>query len=167
MSRLSHRNVVIASLAVALLAGAENPVTAQQAPPTYGAPISLEAAKRILAAAEAEATRNMWTMAIAIIDSTGHLTAFAKQDGTQHGSVGYAQVKATSAVNYKRSTKVFEDAVTQGGAGVRILGLPGSTAIEGGLPMVVNGTIVGAIGVSGGSSVEDGIVARAGLDSFR
>ncbi len=136
-----------------------------QMPNPYGSPINLEAAKKIAASAIAEARKNNWTMAVAITDIGGDLVYFEKMDGTQTGSVGVALGKARSAVLFKRPTKVWEDAVAAGGAGVRILGLEGAVPIEGGLPLLIDGKIVGAIGVSGGTAQQDGVAAKAGADT--
>ncbi len=146
--------------------------SAQQAPsppPTtsYGAPIGLEAAKKVMTAAEAEAMKNNWGMAIVIVDSTGHLVMLHKLDNTQYGSIGAAEDKAHSALDYKRPSKVFEDLVAQGGIGLRTLGLRGATPLEGGIPLITGGKIIGAIGVSGASSVQDGQVAKAGADAAK
>lgn len=135
-------------------------------PLSYGTPITLELARTVAAAAEAEAAKNQWPMAIAIVDSTGHLALFQRTDGTQLASMDIAIAKAKSAVNYRRSTKVFEDMIAAGGAGVRALSLPGAMAVEGGLLLVKNGAIIGAIGVSGMRSVDDGVVAQAGADTL-
>ena len=135
-------------------------------PLPYGTPITLELARTVAAAAEAEAAKNHWPMAIAIVDSTGHLALFQRTDGTQLASMDIAIAKAKSAVNYRRSTKVFEDMIAAGGAGVRALSLPGAMAVEGGLLLVKNGAIIGAIGVSGMRSVDDGVVAQAGVDTL-
>ena len=130
----------------------------------YGAPIGIDGAKRVMAAAEAEAMKNRWTMAIVVLDSTGHVVMIEKLDDTQYGSLQAAQDKARSALDFKRPTKVFEELVAQGGIGLRTLALHGATPLEGGLPIVRDGKIVGAIGVSGGSSAQDGQVAKAGAD---
>ncbi len=122
--------------------------------------ISLELAKKIAARAESEAAKNKWTMVIAVLDDGGNLIYLERMDGTQLGSIVVAQEKAKTALQFKRPTKAFEDVVT-GGRTV-ILSLPGVVAIEGGLPLVVDGVIVGAIGVSGMKSTEDGVVAQAG-----
>src|SRR5262245_19678597 len=123
------------SLAVAsafVLLSVTAPVNAQQQapspPPTtpYGPPITLEAAKKVMAAAEAEAVKNNWPMAIVILDSTGHIVMLHKFDNTQYGSIGIAEVKASTALNFRRPSKVFEDLVAQGGIGMRTLGLRGS-----------------------------------------
>lgn len=144
--------------------------SAQQAPSAppatpYGVPIGLEAARKVMAAAEAEAVKNNWNMAIAILDSTGHMVMLHKLDNTQYGSILVAEDKARTALYFRRPSKVFEDLVAQGGLGIRTLGLRGATPLEGGLPIVVDGKIVGAIGVSGATAVQDGLVARAGADA--
>jgi glc operon protein GlcG len=138
-------------------------------PPTtpYGAPIGFEAAKKVMAAAEAEAVKNNWSMAIAILDSTGHLVMLHKLDGTQYGSIAVAEDKARSALDFRRPTKVFEDLVAQGGLGLRTLALRGASPLEGGVPIITDGKIVGAIGVSGATSVQDGQVAKAGADAAK
>lgn len=129
----------------------------------YGAPIELDTAKKIAAAASAEARKAGFLMAIAIADAAGDLVYFEKMDGTQTASVRVAEAKARSAALYKRPTKVFQDIVAGGGDGLRILGLEGAVPVEGGLPIVVGGRIVGAIGASGGTAAQDGQVAKAGL----
>ena len=131
-------------------------------PPKYGAPIALEAAKRVMAAAEAEALAHQWPLAIAIVDSGGHLVMLHKMDQTQLGSLSVAQFKAETAVNFKRATKVFEETVAAGGIGLRFLSVSNACALEGGLPLFVEGAIVGAIGVSGMHSTQDAQVAAAG-----
>jgi len=137
-----------------------------QAPKAYGAPINLDAAKKAAASAIAEAHKNNLTMAVAIIDIGGDLVYFEKMDGTQTGSVRVAIGKARSAALYKRPTKVWQDAVAAGGAGLRILGLEGAVPIEGGLPLLMDDKIVGAIGVSGGTAAQDGVVATAGAGAL-
>lgn len=135
-------------------------------PLEYGAPISLERAKGVMAAAEAEARANDWPMVIAIVDSGGHLVMLHSVDHAQHGSVVIAQEKARCAVNFKRPTKAFEDAVAEGGYNLRVLAAPGMMPLEGGLPLIVDGRIVGAIGVSGMRSNQDGQVAEAGAKAL-
>ena len=105
-------------------------------------------------------------MAIAIVDSTGHLVFFQRMDQTQLASVEIAIAKAMSAVKFRRSTKVFEDMLASGGVGLRALSLPGAIAVEGGLMLVKDGQVIGAIGVSGMRAVDDGIVAQAGVDAL-
>ncbi len=131
-------------------------------PDPYGMPIGLENAKKAAAAAIAEARKNGWLMAVAITDPSGELVYFAKMDGTQTGSVNVSISKSRSAALFKRPTKVFQDMLASGGAGVRVLALERAVPIEGGVPLVINGEIVGGIGASGGSSDQDGVVAGAG-----
>jgi uncharacterized protein GlcG (DUF336 family) len=126
--------------------------------------LTLEAAKKIAAAAEAEAMKNNWRVVIAIVDDGGHLISLQRTDETQTGSIDVAIQKARGAVAYKRPTKVFEDAVA-GGRNV-ILSLPHAMPIEGGLPLVVDGKVIGGIGVSGVTAQQDGIVAKAGADAL-
>ncbi len=138
-----------------------------QMPNAYGPPINLAAAKKAAASAIAEARKNNWTMAVAIIDIGGDLVYFEKMDGTQTGSVRVAIGKARSAALYKRPTKAWQDVVAAGGAGLRILGLEGAVPIEGGLPLLMDDKIVGAIGVSGGTAAQDGVVATAGAQAVK
>ena len=122
--------------------------------------LTLEDAQRITAAAQSKATENNWNVVVAVVDDGGHLIALARMDGTQKGSVRVAEQKARTAVLFKRSTKVFEDAVLQGRPNMATL--PDVICLEGGLPLIREGLHVGAIGVSGVKSFEDGIVAAAG-----
>ena len=123
--------------------------------------MTLAAAKEIASAAEAEARKNNWTMVIVIVDDGGNLVYLEKMDGTQIGSIEVAQAKAKSAVNFKRPTKAFEDGLV--GGRQALLKLPGSIPIEGGVLIMAGDQIVGAIGVSGAQSKEDGQVAAAGI----
>jgi len=123
--------------------------------------LTLEAAKQIAAAAQAEAMKNKWTMVICVVDDGGHLIYLERMDGTQIGSVQVAQEKAVTAVRFKRPTKALEEAVA-GGRHV-VMKLPGATPIEGGLPIFVDGNVIGAVGVSGGTSAQDGQVAAVGV----
>jgi glc operon protein GlcG len=141
------------------------PVTAPP-PPPYGAPISLEAAKKVMAAAEAEAMKNNWQQVIAILDSTGHLVMLHKMDNTQYGSLRVAEGKANTALEFRRPSKVFEDRLANV-AGVGALSYGGVIMAEGGVPIAVEGKIVGAIGVSGALSPQDGQVAKAGADAAK
>lgn len=133
----------------------------------YGAPIPLAEAKRVLAAAQAEATSNKWAVAISIVDTGGHLVVFERMDTTQFASVDVAQAKARTAVGYRRPSKAFQDLVAAGGEGLRILQLPGAIPNEGGVPLVLGGKIVGAIGVSGVTSAQDGQIAAAGARALK
>jgi len=140
----------------------------QVAPPStpYGAPIPLEAAKKAMAAAEADATKNNWGVAIAIVDSGGNLVMLQRLDNTQLSAVRIAEAKARTAVEFRRPTKVLEDAVAGGGAGLRVLTF-GASVAEGGVPIVSRGRIVGGIGVSGVASHQDAQVAQAGADVLK
>jgi uncharacterized protein GlcG (DUF336 family) len=131
-------------------------------PNPYGPPITLEQAKKPAAAALAEAAKNKWTMAVAIVDTSGNLVYYEKMDNTQIASATVAIDKARSAALYKRPTKALQDAVAAGGAGLRILRLKGAIPVEGGVPLILDGRIIGAIGVSGDSSDHDNQCAAAG-----
>ena len=136
-------------------------------PLQYGASITLEDAKKAAAPALAEARKNNWTMAVAIVDTSGNLVYYEKMDNTQLGSSRVAVDKARSAALFKRPTKALQDAITPGGVGLRTFGLRGAVPAEGGLPLMVGGKIVGAIGVSGDTSENDGVCARAGAAELR
>jgi glc operon protein GlcG len=133
---------------------------------SYGSPIRIDPAKRAAAAALDAARRNNWTMAVAVVDIAGELVYFEKMDDTQNGSVRVAAAKARSAALFKRPTKAFQDTLTASPDGVRILGLDGAVPVEGGVPLVIDGLIVGAIGVSGGTSQQDGVCAKAALEAI-
>src|SRR4051812_13575541 len=152
--------------AVSLLLAGLAPFASAQVP-SYGSNVTLEQAKRAIAAGEAEARKNGWPVAIAIFDTAGQLVAFQKMDDTQTASIDVAQDKGRSAAIYRRPTKVLEDALAGGGAGVRFLNLRGASTVEGGLPITVAGKIIGAIGVSGVTSQQDGLVAKAGADALK
>jgi len=126
--------------------------------------LSMELAKKIAARAEAESKKNNWTMVIAVVDDGGNLVYLERMDGTQIGSIEVAIAKAKSANNYKRPTKAFEDALV--GGRMAILKLPGAMPVEGGIPIMIEGKVVGAIGVSGGLSSQDGEVAKAGIEAM-
>lgn len=155
---------LIASVACALtLAFAASGANAQQRPP-YGQAVNLETAKKIGAAAAAEAKKNSWNVAIAIVDNHGFLVYYEMMDDTQTASANVAIEKAKTSAMYRRASKEFEENIA--GGRVAVLGLPGATPIEGGLPIVVGGKMIGAIGVSGVSSAQDGMVAKAGLEAL-
>jgi len=128
----------------------------------YGESINLANALKAVTAARAEATKNHLHMAIAIVDVGGELVYFEKMDDTQTGSVQVAIDKAHSAVLYRRPTKFFEDNLAAGGDGLRFLALRGAVPVSGGYPLVVDGKIVGAIGLSGGTNKDDEQCAVAG-----
>ncbi len=139
---------------------------AQAQVPQYGSNVTLDQAHKIVAGAAAEARKQVLPMAIAVVDTAGMLVAFERMDNTQTGSIGVSQDKAVSAAMYRRPTKVFQDVLAAGGAGLRVLTLRNANAVEGGIPLVVDGKIIGAIGVSGGSAEQDGSVAKAGVDAL-
>ncbi len=134
--------------------------------PPYGPPITLDQAKRVMAAAELEAAKNSWTVAITILDSGGNMVMFHKIDNAQLSAVSVSQGKARTALQFKRPSKDLDDAIARGGAGNRLLALKDITPLEGGLPIVVDGKIIGAIGVSGAVSSQDAQVAKAGNDAL-
>ena len=133
----------------------------------YGPSITADTARKIAPAAIAEAKKNSWTMAIAIVDTHGELVYFERMEDVQQGSVDVAIAKARSAARFKRPTKAFQDGLAAGGAGLRLLSLEGAVPVEGGIPLVVGGKIVGAIGASGGSSQQDGVTAMAGAGTLK
>ncbi len=139
---------------------------AQMMPNPYGPPIGVDTAKKAAAAAIAEARKNNWNMAVAVVDPNGTLVYYEKMDNTQIGSADVSIAKARSAARFKRPTKSFQDAVAGGGIGLRILGLEGAVPLEGGIPIVIDGEIVGAIGLSGNTSENDGICAQAGINAL-
>lgn len=141
--------------------------TFAQMPNPYGLPISLENAKKVAAPALATAAQNKWTMAVAIVDPAGNLIYYEKMDNTQLGSSNVAIEKARSAALFKRPTKAFQDALAAGGEGWRLLRIRGAVPVEGGIPLLMDGKIVGAIGVSGGSSAQDAQCAKAGADLLK
>jgi uncharacterized protein GlcG (DUF336 family) len=162
--------ILVAVLASALAAGsaAAQPAVPAAPPRTpYGEPLTLDMAKKVVAAAEAEAAANGWSMAIAVVDTGSNLVVLHRLDQTQIGSIRLAEGKAHTALDFRRPTRVMQDAVTGGGVGNWWLGVPGVVALEGGVPIVVGGKIVGAIGVSGGASSQDAQTAQAGADSLK
>lgn len=141
--------------------------SAQAPPPAYGPPITLAQAKKVMDGAEAEAMKNKWNVVITILDSGGQVVMVHRMDGAQFGSVEVAKDKAYSAVAFRRPTKAFQDAVEKGGANLRILRLTGASPLEGGVPIVVNGQLVGGIGVSGVTSEQDAQIANAGIAGLK
>jgi uncharacterized protein GlcG (DUF336 family) len=167
--------LIAAALGAALLlpvcAGAQTTPAAAPppAPPPapYGMSIGFDAAKKALSAAEAEAKKNNWPVAIAIVDTGGHLVAFSRIDNTQIGSIEIALGKARTANNLRRPTKALQDGIAQGGANLRLLAVRDILPLEGGVPIVVDGKIIGAIGVSGVMSNQDAEVAMAGANAAK
>jgi glc operon protein GlcG len=167
--KTQSKTVLASIFAIVIAAAAASAQQAPSPPPTtpYGTPIGFEAAKKVMAAAEAEAMKNNWGMAIVILDSTGHIVMLHRLDNTQYGSIAVAEDKARSALDFRRPTKIFEDLVAQGGIGLRTLALRGAAPFEGGIPILADGKVIGTIGVSGATSVQDGQVAKAGVDAAK
>ena len=161
---------LVALLLSVSLALSVAPSIAQQAPPPpppYGAPLTLDQAKKAMAGAEAEARKNNWNVVIAIVDSGGHLVMLQRLDSTQIGSIDVAKDKATTAVHFRRPTKAFQDLIAQGGVNLRLLKITNASPLEGGVPITAGGAIVGGIGVSGVTSAQDAQIAQAGADALK
>jgi glc operon protein GlcG len=137
---------------------------AAPAPPPYGPSITLDQAKRVMSAAELEAAKNSWTVAITILDSGGNLVMFHKFDNAQLSAVTTSEGKARTALEFKLPSKALDDAIAAGGAGLRLLALKDITPLQGGILILADGKIVGAIGVSGALSAQDEQVAKTGAD---
>ena len=156
-------SIVTPSLAQQAPAG---PAAAPPPQPPYGALITLDQAKRVMAAAELEAAKNSWIVAITILDSGGNMVMFHKADNTQLSGISTSAGKARTALEFKLPSKALDDAIAAGGAGMRLLALKDITPLEGGIPVIVDGKIIGAIGVSGALSSQDALVAKAGADAL-
>jgi uncharacterized protein GlcG (DUF336 family) len=154
--------LVSAALSATLLA---TQATAQ-APTQYGEPINIEQAKKAAAAAQAEASKNGWAMAITVVGPSGDLIYFEKMDNVQYASVPIAQHKARAAATFRRATKSFEERIATP-AGVPALTLDGVIASDGGYPIVVGGKVVGAMGCSGGTGAQDGQTCQAGVNALK
>ena len=159
------RALAIASLLTVGLPAAAQTQPAPPQPPAYGAPITLEQAKKAMVAAEAEARKNNWQVVISIVDTGGHLVMLQRLEA-QNASVDIATGKARTSVNFRRPTKALEDGLAANGSALRILAVPGVTPLQGGLPIVVDGKIIGGIGVSGVMAFQDEQVAKAGADTL-
>jgi len=167
------RRTVIAAAASVLLAAtaqaemaAPTPAPAAAPPAQYGQPgVNLEQATKAVEAAVAEAKKNGLLMAVAVVSNSGFLVHFSKMDQTQFASVQIAMDKAKAAATFRRPTKVFEDRANGGSPSV--LSLHGVVASEGGIPLMRDGKIIGAIGCSGGTSQQDGQVCKAGVDTIK
>jgi glc operon protein GlcG len=133
----------------------------------YGSPVSLETAKKAAAAALEETRKNNWNMAVAVVDPGGNLVYYEKMDNTQLGSAKISVNKARSAALFKRPTKAFQDALAGGGAGLRVLGLEGAVPVEGGFPLILDGKVIGGIGLSGDTSEHDAQCAKVGADAVQ
>lgn len=172
VTRITRRAPSVVALAITALSLALAPGPLAQTPPTppsplpYGAVITLQQARTVSAAAAAEAARHDWRAAIAIVDAGGQLVSLDRLDGAQFGSAEIARQKAWSAVAFKRPTKAFQDMLEAGGSGLRTLKLEGVMPVDGGLLLVLDGHIVGGIGVSGVLPAQDGQIAKAGADAL-
>jgi glc operon protein GlcG len=166
VQRLSSFVVGAVVMLAAVSASAQTPAPPAPPQPQYGAPVTLDQAKKMMAGAEAEAKKNNWPVVITILDSGGQLVMSERLDGAQFGSIEVAREKAYSAVAFRRPTKVFEDGVAQGGINLRTLRLTGASPLQGGLPIMMDGKVVGGIGVSGATAAQDAQVAQAGLDAL-
>jgi glc operon protein GlcG len=159
---------IISAVAAATLVGASAHAQPPLQSPDYGAPISIEQAREAAAAAQAEARRNGWRMAVAVVDPGGFLVYFERADGTQNASVQLAQAKARTSALFRRPTKVFADQFAAGNTG--FMSFPDDArpiASEGGMPIIVNGRLIGAIGMSGGTGQQDGVASAAGANAVR
>ena len=169
MTRLVLKSLL--PLLAALVAGRALAQAPAPAPSAYltpiGPSIGVEAAKKAAAAALAEARKNGWLMVVAVVDPDGTLVYYERMDNVQVGSTKVAIAKARSAALYKRPTKAFQDAVAGGGVGLRILALEGAVPLEGGLPLLHGGKLIGAIGLSGDLSENDGKCAAAGVAALK
>ena len=163
---MSKKTVVRMVVAVMIAVGGLASAGAQM-PNPYGTAISLENAKKAAAPALAEAAKNNWNVAVAIVGPGGTLIYYEKMDNTQLGSANVAIDKARSAALFKRPTKQFQDALAAGGDGLRLLKVQGAIPLDGGIPLVMDGKIVGAIGVSGATSAQDAQCAKAGADTLK
>ena len=163
---MSQKSLAKMFVLLLVLIGALGSAVAQM-PNPYGLPISLENAKKAAAPALAEAAKNNWNMAVAIVGPAGNLIYYEKMDSTQLGSAEVCIDKARTAALFKRLTKALQDALAAGGDGLRVLGIRGVTPVEGGIPLVMDGKIVGAIGVSGGMPTQDGQCAKAGAETVK
>ena len=157
---------ILAAFALTAAAFAQTPAAPPPVVP-YGTAITTDAAKKVATAAIAEARKNNWAMALAVVDTGGYLVYFERMPDTQLGSVQVAIEKAKTAALFRRPTKSFQDTLAAGGEGLRILGLTGAIPVEGGIPIIVDGKLIGAVGASGGSSDQDGKTAQAGVASMK
>ena len=126
--------------------------------------LTLEVAKKIAAASGQFAQKKQWNVVIAIVDDGGHLAYFERMDGVQTGSIEVAIQKAKTAVAFKRPTRLFEEAVAKGRT--VLVSLPGGMPFEGGVPITLGKQVIGAVGISGVTAQQDGMIAQAGVDAL-
>ena len=163
MIKFTFATALVVATLFPLAVFAQTPPPAPSALPPYGPGVSFEVATKMIAAAVAEAKKNGWQEAVAVVDSGGRLVAFARMDNTQLSSTEIAMGKAITANGVKRPTKALQDSVAPGTSTPRMAGLPGIVAIDGGLPILIDGKVVGAIGAAGAAANQDAQVAAAGL----
>jgi uncharacterized protein GlcG (DUF336 family) len=159
--------IVCSALLIGVEARAQQPGPTPAPPIEYGPTVTLDQARKAADAALAEAKKNNWLMAVAVVGPTGDLVYFAKMDNTQYQAIPLAQHKARAAAVFKRPTKAFEERVSAGGAGIASMTLDGMIASEGGVLIVAEGKIIGAIGASGGSGAQDAVVSTAGVNAIK
>ncbi len=160
-----RRGAALTLAFVCVQALAQTPAAAPAPPPPYGLSISVEQAKKAMVAAEAEARKNGWQVVISIVDTGGHQVMLQRLEA-QNASVDIAIGKARTAVNFRRPTAALEASLAANGSALRILAVPGVMPLQGGLPIVVDGKIIGGIGVSGVLATQDEMVAKAGLEAL-
>ncbi|MGH8759473.1 MAG: GlcG/HbpS family heme-binding protein [Burkholderiales bacterium] len=170
MMAASFRRTGCAILLAGMVAGAPLVALAQvpaaaPARASYGPTVTADAARKVAAAALAEAAKNGWVMAVTVVDTSGQLVHFVKMDDCQTGSIQVSIDKAKSAALFRRPSKVFNDMLAAGNT--YVLALAGAVPVEGGIPLVQDGKVIGAIGVSGGTAQQDGTVAKAGAEQIR
>lgn len=163
-----HKVIVAAgAIGAAALFGTDVNAQAPAPPPAYGETINIETAKKAAAAAVAESAKNNWGMCVAVVAPSGDLVYFERMDNCQYASITISQRKAKAAAVFRRPTKVFEDRVASGGAGIAAITLDGVIASEGGVPIIIGGKIVGAMGCSGGTGQQDGVACTAGANAVK
>lgn len=167
MRKLVLTSVALCAAIVAAPAFAQAPAAPPAPPPAYGETINIETAKKAAAAAVEESKKNNWGMCVAVTGPSGDLVYFERMDACQYASIVISQHKARAAATFRRPTKVFEDRVASGPAGVAAITLDGVIASEGGIPIVIGGKIVGAMGCSGGTGQQDGVACQAGVNAVK
>ncbi len=167
MNKTRHVLCALGLAGASLTAMAQAPAATPTPPPLpYGAPVTLDTARACAKAAIEPPAKHDWFMVVTVVDTGGHIVLTERMDNTQFGSVEPARQKAYTAAAFRRSTKVFEDMIAKGGAALRLLRLPDALPIEGGLPLVKDGKIIGAVGTSGGSAQQDGVAAQGCVDAL-
>ena len=161
------RNFVMTCAVIGSVALFGAPALAQGGPPQYGPPVTLEQAQKAIAAAFEESKKNNWFMAISVVSPSGDLVAFGKMDNTQYASIAISQHKARAAATFKRPSKAFQDQLTQEKPNLVIMTLDGVIASEGGIPLLVDGKVIGAIGCSGMNGAQDTVACTAGANALK